>query len=186
MERSEVIQHCYRVPGEMWPIELGWLYDELATSKSHAEIGAFCGKSLLASTGGMRGATVVTIDNYQDHMGANTEWVKAVKLATLKLVDESNIVEIAEMHSVDAARHYAADGRVFDSVFIDGSHNYAECKGDIEAWLPLLKAGGIICGHDYWPRHPGVMGAVNDTFEGSAKVFSGSRIWWWRSPQFTG
>ena len=36
-----------------------------------------------------------------------------------------------------------------DLVFIDGDHSYEGAKGDIEAWLPNIKAGGILAVHDY-------------------------------------
>lgn len=36
-----------------------------------------------------------------------------------------------------------------DMVFIDGDHSYEGCKGDIEAWLPNIKPGGILAVHDY-------------------------------------
>lgn len=36
-----------------------------------------------------------------------------------------------------------------DFVFIDADHSYDGCKADIEAWLPKVKPGGWICGHDY-------------------------------------
>lgn len=36
-----------------------------------------------------------------------------------------------------------------DMVFVDGEHSYEGCKADIEAWLPLIKPGGIIAVHDY-------------------------------------
>ena len=36
-----------------------------------------------------------------------------------------------------------------DLVFVDGDHSYAGCSGDILAWSPLLKSGGIIAFHDY-------------------------------------
>ena len=36
-----------------------------------------------------------------------------------------------------------------DMVFIDGEHSYEDCKGDIEAWLPNIKPGGIIAIHNY-------------------------------------
>lgn len=34
-------------------------------------------------------------------------------------------------------------------VFVDGEHSYEGCKSDIEAWLPIVKSGGIIAVHDY-------------------------------------
>jgi predicted O-methyltransferase YrrM len=36
-----------------------------------------------------------------------------------------------------------------DMVFIDGDHSYDGCCGDIWAWFPHIKAGGIIAVHDY-------------------------------------
>jgi hypothetical protein len=35
-----------------------------------------------------------------------------------------------------------------DFVFIDGNHGYSFVKQDILAWLPKIKPGGVICGHD--------------------------------------
>jgi predicted O-methyltransferase YrrM len=39
--------------------------------------------------------------------------------------------------------------RQVDMVFIDADHTYNGCKGDIEAWLPNIKPGGILTVHDY-------------------------------------
>lgn len=36
-----------------------------------------------------------------------------------------------------------------DMVFVDGGHQYHEAKGDIEAWLPRIKAGGLLVIHDF-------------------------------------
>lgn len=36
-----------------------------------------------------------------------------------------------------------------DVVFVDGDHSYRGAKGDILAWLPNIKPGGIIAVHDY-------------------------------------
>lgn len=39
--------------------------------------------------------------------------------------------------------------KLVDMVFIDADHSYEGCKGDIEAWLPNIKPGGILAVHDY-------------------------------------
>lgn len=39
-----------------------------------------------------------------------------------------------------------------DMVFIDGDHSYRGAKGDILAWLPNIKPGGIMAVHDFGKR----------------------------------
>lgn len=178
MNREETISQCYAVPGQMWPTELGWLYDTISQSKSHAELGTYCGRSLLASCAGMTsGSSVVSVDNELWH---HPEWVRAVQSATLKLLPTHVSVLRLSMHTVDAARECQRAGRMFDSIFIDADHNYAECRADIEAWRPMLRGGGIICGHDYWTQNVGVVEAVNEMFEGTHSVVPGTRIWYKR------
>jgi predicted O-methyltransferase YrrM len=45
-----------------------------------------------------------------------------------------------------------------DLVFIDADHSYNGCRGDIIAYSPKVKSGGILSGHDI--DYPGVNSAV--------------------------
>ena len=36
-----------------------------------------------------------------------------------------------------------------DFVFIDASHDYESVRFDIQTWYSRVKAGGLVCGHDY-------------------------------------
>ncbi len=56
------------------------------------------------------------------------------------------------------------EDKSLDFVFIDSDHVYPRVISDIKAWLPKLKSGGIIAGHDYCEEHPGVIQAVNEIF----------------------
>jgi hypothetical protein len=51
-----------------------------------------------------------------------------------------------------------------DVVFIDMEHTYEAVKNDINCWLPKVKIGGYIAGHDYDLGWPGVVRAVNEYF----------------------
>jgi hypothetical protein len=54
-------------------------------------------------------------------------------------------------------------GEPLDFVYIDGNHSYEYVKNDIALYYPLVKAGGVIGGHDYVPYHDlGVFQAVNE------------------------
>lgn len=68
---------------------------------------------------------------------------------------------ILRMSSVEAASLAPND---FDLVFIDGNHEYSEVKKDIAYWLPKIRKGGMLSGHDYAPPFPGVIRAVDESF----------------------
>ena len=50
-----------------------------------------------------------------------------------------------------------------DSVFIDAAHDYDNVKADVLAWLPKVRSGGILAGHDYDFNWPEVEKAVQET-----------------------
>lgn len=51
-------------------------------------------------------------------------------------------------HESQEAAQIIDDG-CLDFVFIDGDHSHRAVSADIRAWLPKLKDGGLLCGHDY-------------------------------------
>ncbi len=57
-------------------------------------------------------------------------------------------VTIHHKDSVDAARDF--DDGALDLVFLDADHSYKGVKRDIAAWLPKVKRGGWLGGHDYY------------------------------------
>jgi len=70
---------------------------------------------------------------------------------------------ILRKDSVEAAGD-VEDGSL-DFVFIDADHSYEGALADIRAWVPKVREGGIVCGHDFdVPEYPmwGVRRAMKD------------------------
>jgi len=51
-----------------------------------------------------------------------------------------------------------------DMVFIDAGHEKSELLANIKEWLPHIRPGGIMCGHDHSSLFPGVEEAVKEIF----------------------
>lgn len=103
------------------------------------------------------------VDHWSDAEGCPgpDPWVQSGKLFEKFMSNTDRVKHIitpVRMMSVDAAKNYKDDS--LDFVFVDGDHEYDGCKADIVAWLPKIKSGGILAGHDYgWCQ--GVRDAVH-------------------------
>ena len=72
-----------------------------------------------------------------------------------------------------------------DMVFIDGDHDYKGCRDDIRIWLPKVRSGGVLAGHDYghsgysYYAEGGVVRAVNEFIASSAlQIYLDGENWW--------
>ena len=68
-----------------------------------------------------------------------------------------------------------------DLVFLDGDHTYDAVKEDIAAWLPKVRRGGVLAGHDYSLHCFGVIQAVHELSGalGAAPLYLGLDHMWW-------
>jgi len=73
-----------------------------------------------------------------------------------------NYVTPLRMTSEEASRTFA-DASV-DFLFVDGDHSYEGVSSDIRNWLPKMKPGKTMAGHDI--DRPGVRKAVDEAFPG--------------------
>lgn len=101
---------------------------------------------------------------------------------------QKNPIVLMRMDSIKAAEIIAP--KSLDLVFIDCQHEYEGVKKDIQAWLPKVKDGGIISGHDYDPENlyiPGLNGvgrAVKEQFgevnldHDDAEPEGNNHVWW--------
>jgi hypothetical protein len=127
------------------------------TQEKYVEIGAWKGKSVCyAAVEIINSGKNITIDSVDTWEGSPGEPIlmndKSITEGTL--YDEfitnielvKHIVTPVRVSSIEAAKQYADKSLFF--VFIDGSHLYEAIREDILAWLPKVKSGGFIGGHD--------------------------------------
>lgn len=150
-----------------------------------AEIGSWGGGSALAIHEGLgqRSHEIHCIDTWDG--GIQADLRKQIELwggpdvlfdvfrKNMGSLIHDKVVFPHRMTSLEAAEHLDFP---FDMVFVDAGHDYESCYEDIMAWLPRVRDGGILCGHDYCEDFPGVVRAVNEVF-GRANRTSGLCMW---------
>jgi predicted O-methyltransferase YrrM len=171
------IAKANEVPGWMSVRELHWLATQSAKYKNIVEVGCWMGRSTTALASGTTG-TVYAVDTWEGSP-EHGEIMQSITPDNLYKAfqhhtsDIPNIVAIRQPSIHAASKQNWAD-RV-DMVFLDGSHDYQSVIDDIRAWLPKIKDGGLLCGHDY-NYCPGVKRAVDEILP-EAKVIPDTDIW---------
>lgn len=178
----ETIRIASTIQGWMSDIELHWLIataSMLGENRVFVEIGSYRGRSTVAIGRSLgNGALLYCVDTWQgdlyDTEDLNVDLYSIWLGNVLGHAFARPIVPIRQP-SARASELFATSS--IDWVFIDGSHLFEHISKDIALWLPKLRPGGIISGHDYVDDCPGVIGAVDNSFpERSIE----DKIWWAR------
>ena len=114
---------------------------------------------------------------YESRLTEDPEWLYNTCVKNTEPV--SGVVKIIRKTSAQAAKGFKANS--VDFVFIDGSHDYDSVCVDIEIWLPKVKPGGMIGGHDY-TTHETVREAV-DTYFSDLQIIGKSWLYISRSEE---
>jgi hypothetical protein len=114
------------------------------------------------------------MDNMYEHFMANTVHAKLHhKIYPLR------------MDSAAGASYLAARGMKFDWIYLDGAHATVGVTADIQSYLPLLAANGLLCGDDwtYATEPENVRGAVMEMATRiGAQVHAQGNFWWYTFP----
>lgn len=119
-------------------------------AKEGAEIGVWRGDYSRVLCEGVPGLHLYAVDPwtayaaYPDHR-RHSKFEESYQAAQDALAGHN--VTFLRQFSVEAA-HSVPDGSL-DFVYIDGNHRIECVIGDLAAWIPKVRAGGIIAGHDY-------------------------------------
>ena len=187
MKIKEIILWCYKKLTKPFRIRRYNVLEKLIKKnnyKSFAEIGVWEGHTshyLLKRCKGLK--RIVCVDSYKlmgdyanikKREGSNKiHFINAKKIAMEKLNNPK--VEFYSLPSNIACKKIK--DKSLDIVFIDSNHQYKEVKKDIQLWLPKIRNGGIIAGHDFKLRRLGVVQAVLELLE---PIHTEQDSVWWK------
>jgi predicted O-methyltransferase YrrM len=136
------------------------------------EIGSYIGESTTIFAKNFN--KVISIDPHIDGYDMNDP---ACHHISFNQVYKKFIENVSKHENISHIRKLSDDAVIMfnnesiDVLYIDGLHTYEQVKKDIENYLPKIKKGGFICGHDYHDNWIGVKQAINETIGYVDKVF---------------
>lgn len=151
------------------------LSDNLLQNSKMIEIGAYTGEStqIFASTGIF--SEINVIEPFKFNESFNNTSIEDIQ--KWNKVEEEFKNNTRFFNNVNLIKDYShnvstifADKSV-DLVYIDGDHSYQAVNKDIELYLPKIKQGGILAGHDYSKSWPGVVKAVDERLGSPDAIF---------------
>lgn len=122
----------------------------------------------ICEVGVAKGVSTDVFSRYGNVLGVDiTLWGEAQE----RFKDREN-VKLLGMDSFAAAD--TLQDASFDLIYLDSRHDYEWVRDEIRAWMPKVKKGGWISGHDYSPEFPGVQKAVAEVLGGPDRVYRDS------------
>lgn len=164
-ERSEILKDSYRMfhienddNGVNRTFGLFMLAEEIMKDNfTVAEIGSFCGVS--SEVLALHCNKIYCIDTWNDWSGDGIILKAMEKFDNMK----SMYSHVEKLHMTGESGSKLFPDESFDLVYIDASHWYDDVIFDIKTWLPKIKKGGYLSGHDYVSGID-TFRAVNDFF----------------------
>lgn len=175
------------LPGPVWfsGADIYRRYVNSVTGPSVAvELGAWKGRSTsfmgveIANLG--KPIKFYTVDHWLGSDGEEAHYLDPDRNSGgLYSVFRSNIAPIAAYVNIIRSDSVAAtklfDDDSIDFLYVDASHTYEGVLGDLRAWYPKVKVGGLIAGDDWCFEAAGehsVRGAVTDFLGPSARIIA--------------
>ncbi len=90
--------------------------------------------------------SLVCVDAWTTYPGYQILDSRGSKIEATERLSKYN-VELHQAFSPDAAQEF--DDKEFDFVYLDSNHSFAAVAADLTAWLPKIRTGGIMAGHDW-------------------------------------
>lgn len=131
------------------------IYHILGDNLQIIEIGSYCGASSSIIAEQFEHSAINCVDPWSpytedcsviDLVKQEKELIEAEYLFDTVVSSHSNITK-NKTSSLEYVKKIPDHS--IDFIYIDGNHQYSSVKEDIISWLPKIKKGGVISGHDY-------------------------------------
>lgn len=84
------------------------------------------------------------------HCSANKEKIKEQLITAEENILDSGMSERAKLHVMDSEEFLrTVEDETYDFIFLDAHMSYDQLYRDLKHWVPKVKKGGIVSGHDY-------------------------------------
>ena len=119
------------------------------------EIGCYCGSSTLIISDVFPNSKMSCVDGWTSYIEDGATYTLEAQAAELKEAEIIFDERISSRPNISKKRMLSLDyvkeveDESIDFVYIDGNHSYSFVKDDINHWLPKIKTGGVISGHDW-------------------------------------
>lgn len=173
----------------------GWCGDDVArlyrrqVEQAHCgarfvEIGTWVGRSTCLMGELIRDSGKPIIFHAVDHFAGSPELKdqlqriqsagSSVYLELLANLTDCGVRDVVRVHAADSVDYSQSfPDHTLDFVFIDGDHSTERVHTELAAWLPKIRPGGTVAGHDW--TLPSVRAAVLPFFT----PLTDNMVWWY-------
>lgn len=166
-------ENWFDLPSQQALVDLYYLTANL--EGGIVEVGSWEGRSSVALANACHPHTLHCVDTWEGSPGEISRELACQRDVFAQFTENIGMLTAGnvEAHRMGWRDYFAANTTRVRFLFIDAEHTYREVKDNIEAALPLMGAGGVICGDDV--HHPPIQQAVWDTL---GNVDSTATLWW--------
>ncbi len=148
IERLFTIPRMYYLPAKQPNNNVRGLYDMMKEISNPnwimVEVGSFAGVSSMLFAEMVK--FLFCIDPYEEYSELDINKISTAKELFQKNISNYSNYKLLIEYSIEASEKF--NNNYFDMVYLDGAHNQRSVREDLMAWIPKIKKGGWICGHD--------------------------------------
>lgn len=181
---AESVAKTLRIPGKAallrpWDaFHLFRLAKSIPNGGTYLEIGSAHGGSLtcvhIAVQSVKKKINLIAIDPLVPYRSAprSVKWTKDHFIKNVMHIPNTILI-----NAPSEIAYFLLKDNFIDLLFIDGPMSFKQTKSDIERYYPKVKLGGIMLGHGFRKRYPGVIQAVKTVFHGHHTIPENSGMW---------